>query len=479
MKNLYQLVESGRVMKNKKTGIGIRSLCVLVIGAFTVFAVFVCSACSNAAGNNTGTELPSAIDTTSAGNTTSESAPTQPAISAEPTASTQQSASTQQNGEPVNSGNIAGGSSTSNEDDPIRMQIKHMGLDEKIGQMFIVGFKGTTTENEIKTMIQKYHVGGIILFRNNVANPSQLLSLVNSLKLLNSKNKLPLFLSVDEEGGRISRLPDQLVKLPSNQDLGKINEPQLSFHIGGVLAYELKAFGFNMDFAPVVDIFSNPKNTVIGDRSFGTEPDIVSRLGVQTMKGLQEGGVVPVVKHFPGHGDTLVDSHVGLPTVEYELERLKSFEFKPFQAAIENKADVVMIAHILMKAIDPKNPASMSKTMITDILRNQMGFEGVVATDDMTMGAILENYKMSTAVVKSVEAGCDILLVCHGFDNQLDAFNALKTSVRNGTIAEKRIDESVYRILKLKRQYAISDKRSTSIHVDEINNKINDVLNKR
>jgi beta-N-acetylhexosaminidase len=233
-----------------------------------------------------------------------------------------------------------------------------------------------------------------------------------------------------------------------------------------------------MDFAPVIDIFSNPKNTVIGDRAFGTEPDIVSSLGVQTMKGLREGGIISVVKHFPGHGDTLVDSHIGLPTVEYEMNRLKNFEFKPFQAAIDNKADTVMVAHILMKAVDPENPASMSKVMITDILRNQLGLEGVAATDDMTMRAILDNYKIGVAVVKSVDAGSDIVLVCHGFENQVNAINALKASVKDGMITEERLNESVYRILKLKGKYAVSNKKIASINVDEINSKINSILEK-
>jgi beta-N-acetylhexosaminidase len=361
----------------------------------------------------------------------------------------------------------------------IKEKINKMSLDEKIGQMFIVGFKGDTPNDEIKSMIQKYHVGGIILFRNNITDPEQMLSLINSLKFLNSKNQAALFMSVDEEGGRISRMPDQLEKLPTNEAIGKINDPQLSFNIGGVLAYELKAFGFNMDFAPVIDIFSNPKNTVIGDRAFGSEPDIVSSLGIQTMKGLQAGGVISVVKHFPGHGDTLVDSHIGLPTVDYDLKRLESFELKPFQAAIENKADAVMVAHILMKTIDPISPASMSKTMITDVLRDKMGFTGVVVTDDMTMGAIVENYNIGAAVVKSVNAGSDIILVCHGYDNQVNAINSLKSAVKNGRIAEERLNDSIYRILKLKGKYGLSDKKTTSINVDEINKRIVSTLGSR
>jgi beta-N-acetylhexosaminidase len=354
-------------------------------------------------------------------------------------------------------------------------QIAKMSLEEKVGQLFIVGFKGQKADSQITSMIRNYHVGGVILFSNNIADPDQLLSLMNSLKELNSKAsgvKPPLFLSVDEEGGRISRMPAQLLKLPSNQAVGNWNDNSLSYEIGGILAEELKAFGFNMDFAPVLDIFSNPANTVIGDRAFGTEPELVSRLGVQTLKGIRAGGVIPVVKHFPGHGDTLVDSHEGLPVVDYGMKRLKDFELKPFQTAIDNKADAVMVAHILMKQLDTKDPASLSKAVITDLLKKQMGFDGLVVTDDMTMGAIVGRYKIGEAVVRSIRAGSDILLVCHGYDNQVNAINAVLEAAKSGEISEDRLEESVGKILRLKEKYGLSDNKISSVDVAAINNKI-------
>lgn len=287
-----------------------------------------------------------------------------------------------------------------------------------------------------------------------------------------------MFISVDEEGGRISRMPEHLHKLPSNEIIGEINNSDFSYSIGNVIAEEIKAFGFNMDFAPVLDIFSNPQNTVIKDRSFGTNAEIVSKLGMQVMKGIRSGGVIPVVKHFPGHGDTVVDSHVGLPLVSYDMKRLKSFELVPFKAAIENQADAVMIAHILMNVIDPENPASLSKVVITDILRKQMNFEGVVITDDMTMDAILKNYKIGNAAIKSIYAGSDIILVCHDYDNQLNVIDAFKAAAKNGTISEERVNESVYRILQLKNKYGLTDDKINLINVDEINKKIDAVLSK-
>lgn len=360
--------------------------------------------------------------------------------------------------------------------DPIEEQIKSMTLEERIGQLVIVGFEGHAIDDNTKNMIENQHVGGLILFARNVESPGQLLSLMNSLKSTNSKNKVPLFVSVDEEGGRVSRMPAELKKLPRNDAIGKINNGDFSYKIGNILAEETRSFGFNMNFAPVLDINSNPQNPVIGDRSFGSNTQIVNKLGVQTMKGIQAGGVIPVVKHFPGHGDTGVDSHVGLPVVDKDIEELKSFELVPFNEAIWNQADAVMIAHILMNKIDPQSPASLSKTIITDILRKQLNFSGVVITDDLTMGAIVKNYSIADAAVKAVNAGSDILLVCHGYDNELAVIDTLKKAVQNGGITEERVNESVYRILKLKSGYKLVDKIIPSIDVVKINSKISAVL---
>lgn len=366
----------------------------------------------------------------------------------------------------------------------IENKISEMNMDEKIGQMFIVGFDGVNPNNKITDMIQNQHAGGVILFQRNIGNPEQLLALNNALKNINMKSyampkeSIPLFLSVDEEGGSVSRLPEQLRKLPTALSVGEINDKGFSYHVGSLLAEEIKMFGFNVNYAPVLDVWSNPENTVIGDRAFGTNPNIVSDLGIETMKGIRDAGIIPVVKHFPGHGNTVVDSHIGLPKVDYDLNRLNDFELVPFKSAIENQADVVMIAHILMTSIDPENPATLSKKIVTDILRKQMGFSGVVITDDMTMGAIKMNYDIGDAAVKSVLAGSDIILVCHGYDKQMEALNAVKDGVKNGTISEDRINESVSRILELKKRYKLNDQPSDMLKVDKINKKIDALIAK-
>jgi beta-N-acetylhexosaminidase len=360
--------------------------------------------------------------------------------------------------------------------DPIQEQIKNMTLDEKIGQMVVVGIDGYTIDDKTVSMIKDNHVGGFILFGKNIKSTTQMVELLNSLKQANGVNKTPLFLSVDEEGGRITRMPKELKRIPTNKRIGLVNNKEFSYKIGSVIGEEIGTIGFNMNYSPVLDINSNPKNPVIGDRSFGSEPELVGDLGVQTMKGLQSQNVISVVKHFPGHGDTDVDSHIGLPIINYDIERLKEFELIPFKEAINSGADAVMIAHILLPKIDKDSPASLSRKIITDILREELNFDGVVITDDMTMGAIIKNYNIGDAAIKSVNAGADIVLVCHGNDRKLLVINSLKSAVEDGVMSQERIDESVYRILKLKEKYKISDTYQEYVDVAKINKNITQVL---
>ncbi len=359
----------------------------------------------------------------------------------------------------------------------IQQLINAMTLEEKVGQLVMVGIDGFSNDAHSRQLMEKYHVGGFIVFKKNIQTTNQLTALLNSLKETNAaSNKVPVFLSVDEEGGRVSRLPEEFHKFPSNYIIGQKNDSILSYQIGQILGKELRAFGLNMDFAPVLDINSNPDNPVIGDRSFGTTAGLVSKLGVETMKGIQSQNTISVVKHFPGHGDTSVDSHIGLPRVNHGIDRLKSFELKPFEAAIENDADAVMIAHILLPKLDAENPASFSKAVITDLLRTDMNFDGVVITDDFTMGAIAKNYDMGKAAVKSIKAGGDIVLVCHGFDKQETVIKALLAAARSGQISQDRLDQSVNRILKLKRKYVLADTPAGPVDVKSINDQIDALL---
>lgn len=356
--------------------------------------------------------------------------------------------------------------------DPIQEQLKKMTLTEKIGQMIIAGFDGITVNTNTQTLINEYKLGGLILYQTNVKDAAQLVNLTNAIKTTNTKNKIPLFISVDQEGGRVNRMPTSIKNTPSARIIGNKNNEKYAYNIGRVIANELQAFGFNTDFAPVLDIQSNPNNAVIGDRSFGSNSSVVSKLGVSMMKGISSGNIIPVVKHFPGHGDTSVDSHLELPLVQNDLTRLKKVELVPFNNAFKNHSDMVMVAHILVQKIDPNFPASMSKTIITNLLRNQYGFGGVVISDDMTMGAIAKHYNLKDAAVRAINAGSDIILVGHGMDNVATVYNSIYSAVTHHTISEDTINKSVYRILTLKHKYHLNNNKISPVNVSNLNNQI-------
>ena len=373
--------------------------------------------------------------------------------------------------------NIVDKSTKEENEDKLQKNIEEMSLNEKIGQMLIVGFDGQNINENIKSLILDNHVGGVIFFSNNVESLEGVINLTNEFKKINTSNKFPLFIAVDEEGGSVSRTPNEFLAIPSAQYIGAFDDENINYNIGKIIADELKQQGYNMDFAPSLDILSNPYNTVIGDRSYGETSDIVSRLGIKTMEGIRDSSIVSVIKHFPGHGDTDVDSHYGLPLVEKSLAELKELELIPFENAIKAGADAIMISHILLTKIDSENPATMSKEVITNVLRENMEFDGVVITDDMTMGAIIENYDIGEASVKSINAGADIILVCHGYENELNVINSIKNAVKNNIISEERINESDYRILKLKEKYKITNENiEINTDVSNINKRIENIF---
>lgn len=283
---------------------------------------------------------------------------------------------------------------------------------------------------------------------------------------------------MDEEGGRVSRLPDQFPRLPVNGDIGRIGSATLANQVGQILAQRVKGLGFNVNYAPVLDINSNPDNPVIGNRSYGADPDLVTRLGLEAMKGIQSQGVISVIKHFPGHGDTAVDSHVGLPQVEADLERLRTFELLPFREAIKTGADMVMTAHILLPKLDPQHPATLSQRIISGLLREELQFGGVVITDDLCMAAIKDNYDLGEAAVQAISAGVDIVTVCHDYENYITVLNALRDAAAKGIIPVARIDEAVTRILKLKERYQLEDSSTPLGNVEAINEDTADLLDR-
>lgn len=359
--------------------------------------------------------------------------------------------------------------------DPVAEQMAAMTLEEKVGQLFIAGFYGTEDGDYVDSLIRDCKVGGLIFFGRNVGTAEELVNLVNDLRAKNG-DYIPLFFSVDQEGGTVERLPDEVSPLEDAYTYGQSGGSEVGYALGQVLARECAAFGFNLDFAPSLDIWSNPENTVIGTRAFGTTAEAVEAVGPWAAYGLMDGGVIPVVKHFPGHGDTAVDSHVGLPTVSKTVDELFTSELIPFQSAIEGRegegVPAVMVAHILMTAIDPEHPASLSQTVVTGLLREQLGFDGVVFTDDLTMGAITENYGLDEAAVLALEAGCDVLLVCHNEGDLALARQAVLDAVAAGRLTEERIDQSVYRILSLKQAYGLTNNPIETPDLQALNQEI-------
>lgn len=359
-------------------------------------------------------------------------------------------------------------------DEKIYNMMTQMSLEEKIGQLIIGGVPGTSLTHETKELIHRYKIGGLIFFSHNLNNPEQTVQFMNAIKSENEKNRTAILFGVDQEGGQVVRLPD-LLDIPSHEQIGQINDPTYSFQVGRLLGQQLRAFGFHMNFAPVLDINSEVNNPVIGDRSFSDKAEVVSQLGVEMMKGMQDVEVVPVIKHFPGHGDTSVDSHLELPKVKKNLHELSKLELIPFEHAIAKGADAVMVAHILLPELEPDLPASMSNEVMTNLLRNKLNFDGVIMTDDMTMGAIVNSHEIGEAAVQSIEAGSDMIMVAHGFDQIATVFDHLQAAVNKGELTEERIDESVRRILLLKDKYEINDEKIDSVDVEKLNHLIEEL----
>jgi beta-N-acetylhexosaminidase len=322
---------------------------------------------------------------------------------------------------------------------------------EKIGQLFMVGFMGTSVTPELASFIKEYKPGGVILFSRNLESAGQIVELTNDLQRCSPKS--PLLISIDQEGGRVSRLPKGFTIFPPCELLGRCNSSELAYAAASTIAKELRAVGVNMNMAPVLDVNSNPDNPVIGDRAFGSTPDVVSEMALVTAAGLQDNKVVACGKHFPGHGDTNADSHKELPVVEASRERLEAVEFPPFRRAVTAGIATMMTAHVLYKALDDQLPATLSSAIITNLLREDLRYDGVVLTDDLEMHAIVDHYGVGDAAVRAFLAGCDVLLICRDREREVSAFEAIEQAVASGTISMERLGQSVARIQRVKQRF--------------------------
>ncbi len=323
----------------------------------------------------------------------------------------------------------------------IEDRIRRMTLEEKIGQLFIISADG-----DLENLIQNYHAGGIVLFTRHAPNISKTMQLIEKARRASS---LPLFIAVDQEGGPVSRL-SYATAIPSARNLGMISDSSMQ-NIGSLVGRELQALGFNMNFAPVLDVDTCEENPVIGKRSFSRDPYTVARLGSAYIRGLHSAGIAAVGKHFPGHGDTRTDSHFELPLVTQSEERLHTLELLPFRAAIAAGVDAIMTAHVSYPALDPTPnwPASLSRPIITRTLRNELEYPGIIITDAMNMKAITNLKTSGMATKTAFMAGADIILMPAHFPV---AYHMLLAAVKNGEIPVSRLDASIRRILSLKIQ---------------------------
>lgn len=322
--------------------------------------------------------------------------------------------------------------------------------------MLITGIEGTTVTPETEDLILNHHIGGVILFDRNYENPEQLYRLTRDLQSVAqaSPSGLPLFISVDQEGGRIARLKAPFTPFPPAISLDKARSEDLAYEFGRALTRELRDAGVNMDYAPVLDVHTNPDNPVIGDRAFSTDPEWAGRLACAFMRGCRDSGVLPVGKHFPGHGDTHLDSHHDLPWVDKDEAALRTVELAPFVRAVQHGLPAVMTAHVMYPAWDAQRPATFSKRILKDILRGELGFEGVIVSDDLEMKAVETHFDFGTFAERGVEAGLDVFLICHNRDKVLALHDQLTRGVECGRIALQDIERSAARIVDLKSRLA-------------------------
>ena len=318
------------------------------------------------------------------------------------------------------------------------------------GQLLVGGFEGTSVPASFATAVRAGQRGGAILFKRNISSVEQARALCADL-VGTSVTDLPLWLGVDEEGGRVSRLSSPVVRLPPMRRLAALGDTDLLTRCGRLLGQQLAAIGFNLDFAPVLDVDTNPANPVIGDRSFGATPDEVSRHALAFWQGLSES-VLGCGKHFPGHGDTDVDSHVGLPVIRHDQARLQSIELPPFVAAARAGVEAFMTAHVVVTSIDGNVPATLSPAICTDLLRREIGYEGVLFSDDLEMRAVADLLPVGELAVRSIEAGCDVLLVCRSEALQEEALEALVHRAERDEAFRQRCSEAVTRGLAARRR---------------------------
>lgn len=331
------------------------------------------------------------------------------------------------------------------------MHISELSNRQLAGQRLMVGFDGTRLNADLRHLINTLMVGGIILFTRNITGPEQLQKLCLSIQEYGRQTGIPpLFIAIDQEGGQVARLKEPFTQFSGAAQLKKAEDAR---RFARITAYELNAVGINMNMAPVMDVALEKARSIMADRSFGSDPNQVSRIGIQIITRLQQDKIMAVAKHFPGIGRTTLDSHLDMPTLGVDIDTLVATDIIPFQDAISHKVAGIMLSHIFYDRIDPNWPASLSPVIARDILRDGMGYDGVVMTDDLDMGAIKKNYTIQEVMSQILSADIDIALLCHKSPDIEIAHEEILTSIRDSIDLRTRCKASVERILKLKERY--------------------------
>jgi beta-N-acetylhexosaminidase len=335
------------------------------------------------------------------------------------------------------------------------------------GQLLIGSFPGVSISPEWRALAREFDLGGAILFNRNVEAPEQVAELSSDIESLG--REMPLWVSIDQEGGRVARLKEPFTRWPPMAVLGRSGSEALAERFARALARELAAVGITLDYAPVLDIHTNPRNPVIGDRALAERADEVARLGRVIIRTLQGEGVAACGKHFPGHGDTSTDSHLELPLVEHPPDRLRAVEFEPFRAAVRENVAFIMTAHVLVPALDEERPATLSAAVVQRLLREELRYDGVILSDDLEMTAISGRMRVPDAAVQALQAGCDAVLVCSGdVDLQAQTLERLVRAVESGEIPRHRFDDALMRLRRSKERFLATQRPRTTARLQQL-----------
>ena len=356
------------------------------------------------------------------------------------------------------------------------MDIKELSLEEKIGQMLIMGLEDKEQKG-IDNIIKKLKIGGIIIYKKNYNNYEQMLGLINNIKEMNAENKIPITISVDQEGGRVNRMPPEILNLKSATKFANSKDVELVKETGNIIGKMLSETGISMDYAPILDIRRFEEKHAIGDRCYGENKEDVEKYAIEVMKKIQQNNVISVVKHFPGHGLTKKDSHFRIPKIKEKIELLEKEDMQPFEVAIKNGADAIMVGHLIIKDIDRKYPASLSKKVIQKYLIEKYNYSGLIITDDMKMMAIRLHYNMKKAVKRAILAGNDIVMMGLSYKKVDKIIKYIISQIKKGKISEERINKSVEKILRIKEKYNITDEKASGFDINKINEQIEKLNN--